>query len=343
MTTQSTYQLQRWLDWLEANPASAVIGALTDPPPDVLRDASMRRGPWARADVVEVAVDAASPSGNDHSLGYAFRQTDPAVRHAACRQALHESPADAALGLALASACMEIGRLDEAEETLGRAVSQAPDWEAAHFEVGKLWLRRDDTERAAAAFAEASRLMPSFAAAHANLGAALGELERPEEALISLERAASLDPFGHPIHNNVGASLRDLGRLHEAEASFRQVIALAPGFVFGHYNLGHVLFLQGRFAEARDAYEGGLTRDPSRTPRQRLRLALTLAALDDEGPATTHARAALTDAPSEKRAELLDEMAEVLEALAALHGERRPGIRALEQVAGDYRSSIPRN
>jgi tetratricopeptide (TPR) repeat protein len=238
---------------------------------------------------------------------------------------------------------METGRLDEAEDVLGRAVSQVPDWEAAHFEVGKLWLRRDDTKRAAAAFAEASRLMPSFAAAHANLGAALGELERPEEALAALERAACLDPFGHPIHNNVGASLRDLGRLHDAETSFRRVIALAPGFVFGHYNLGHVLLLQGRFAEARDAYEGGLTRDPSRTPRQRLRLALTLAAMDDEAPATTHARAALNDTPAERRAELLDEMAVVLEALAALHGERRPGVRALEQVAGDYRSSIPRN
>jgi Flp pilus assembly protein TadD len=320
-----------------------VIGALTDPPPDVLRDASTRRGPWARIDVVEVAADAASSSGNDDALGDAFRQTDPAVRHSACRRAFDESPADAALGLALASACMEIGRLDEAEETLGRAVSQAPDWEAAHFEAGKLWLRRDDTERAAAAFAEASRLMPGFAAAHANLGAALGELERPAEALVALERAVRLDPFGHPIHNNIGASLRDLGSLPEAEASFRQVIALAPRFVFGHYNLGHVLFLQGRFDEARDAYEGGLTRDPSRTPRQRLRLALTLAALDDEAPAATHARAALSDAPAERLSELLDEMEEVLEALAALHGERRPAVRALEHVVGDYRSSIPRS
>jgi tetratricopeptide (TPR) repeat protein len=114
------------------------------------------------------------------------------------------------------------------------------------------------------------------------------------------------------------------------------VIALAPSFVFGHYNLGHVLFLQGRFADARRAYEAGLTRDPGQTPRQRLRLALTLAALDDEASARAHARAALDATPDDGRGELLDEMTEVLVALTALLGERRPALRMLEQVVADY-------
>ena len=187
--TQSTYQLQRWLDWLEANPASIVLGALTAPPPDVLRDAGARRGPWARVEIVEVALDlGASPDqGDQASLDDAFLQADPDRRYLACRRAATDAPADPAMCLALASACMETGRLDEGEETLERALALAPDWEAVHYELGKLWLRRDDTDRAAACFAEAARLMPSFAAAHANLGAALGELERPEEALVALD------------------------------------------------------------------------------------------------------------------------------------------------------------
>jgi|SRR5688572_12045166 tetratricopeptide (TPR) repeat protein len=340
--TQSTYQLQRWIDWLDANPSAVAVGVLSNPSRDLMRDAGARRGPWARLDVVEVAL-ASTPDPAGDPLHDAFRQTDPETRYRACRSAAAESPSDPALALALGSACMETGRLDECDETLAAAAAGAGDWEAVHYEQGKAWLRRDNTARAAAAFAEAARLMPTFAAAHANLGAALGELERPQEALAALEHAARLDPFGHATHNNIGASLRDLGRLQEAESSFQRVIALAPSFVFGHYNLGHVLFLQGRFADARNAYEAGLTRDPAQTPWQRVRLALTLAGLDDEPSAQAHARAALDATPDEGRDDLLDEMVEVLEALTALHGERRQAIRALERVVADYRSAIPRS
>ena len=56
----------------------------------------------------------------------------------------------------MASACMEANKLDNAAELAAEAVASAPDWAAAHFELGKLWLRRDDMERAAAAFGAAS-------------------------------------------------------------------------------------------------------------------------------------------------------------------------------------------
>jgi tetratricopeptide (TPR) repeat protein len=336
VTTQSTYQLQRWLDWLDANASAITVGVIANPSPDLLREAGARRGPWARLHVVEVAR-ASTSSPARHALHEVFRRTDPEARYEASRRALAQAPADPAIALALGSACMETGRLDECEDALAAALVVASGWEAVHYERGKAWLRRDDTERAAAAFAEAARLMPSFAAAHANLGAALGELERPEDALAALEQAAALDPFGHAIHSNIGASLRDLGRLAEAEASFRRVLAIAPGFVFGHYNLGHVLFLQGRFAEARAAYEAGFTSDPSKTPRQRIRLALTLAAAGDGTAAATHARVALEDTPADGRAELLDEVEEVLHALTALQAERRPAVEGLKQLVADYR------
>ena len=341
--TQSTYQLQKWLDWLRANPDTVVVGDLKDAPPDVRHDARAQRGPWSRLHVVEVAEEPqpAGPAANE--LHEAFSQPDAELRYSTCVASAAAAPGDVALAVALASASMETGRLDEAEEALANAAAVESEWEAIHYEMGKLWLRRDDTERAALAFAEAARLMPSFAAAHANLGAALGELERPEDALRALEQAATLDPFGHTIHNNIGASLRDLGRLAEAEASFRRVLAIAPGFVFGRYNLGHVLFLQGRFADARDAYEAGLSHDPSKTPRQRIRLALALAATGDGPAATGHVRAALDDTPAEGRGELLDEVEEVLYALTALQSERRQAVEDVKRVVTDYRPATPRS
>ncbi len=203
------------------------------------------------------------------------------------------------------------------------------------FELGKAWLRADDTARAAGAFAEAARLMPSLAAAHANLGAALGELERPGEALMALDAAVALDPEGYPAHNSRGACLRDLGRLPEAEASFRRVIALRPAFPFGYYNLGQVLFLQGLFADARRAYEDGLRTDPARTPWQLARLALACAAVDDGASAASHAQEALDAVQPEHRAELAAEMREVLDALAAAQGASSAAIQSVAALVTD--------
>lgn len=320
--TQPAYQLQRWLDWLDAHPRVAAIADLSTAASDVAREIRARRGPWARIDTVEVrpGQPRRDRATSHQDLVHAFREPDGPARLAACRRAVEAAGADAALLLAWASALMEAQRLEEALAALERALEAAPAWEAVHYELGKLWLRADDTDRAAAAFAEAARLMPTFAAAHSNLGAALGELDRPADGLAALERAARLDPYGHTVHNNLGATYRDLGRLEEAEASFRRVIQLAPGFVFGYYNLGHALFLQGRFGEARRAYEEGLETDPAQTPRQRARLALACAGTGDGPSACAHARAALEEAAAEQRRDIHAEMVETAEALRALQG-----------------------
>ena len=320
--TQATYQLQRWLDWLDEHPRVSAIADFSSAPSDVVREVRARRGPWARIDVVEVRP---GQLRHDHATSHqdlirAFREADGAVRLAVCRQAVEAAAKDPALLLAWASTLMETQRLDEALAALERAVEAAPGWEAVHYELGKLWLRADNTDRAAIAFGEAARLMPTFAAAQSNLGAALGELDRPADGLAALERAARLDPYGHTVHNNLGATYRDLGRLEEAAASFRRVIHLAPGFVFGHYNLGHALFLQGRFGEARGAYEDGLEMDPAHTPRQRARLALACAGAGDGPSACAHARAALDGAAAEQRQDIHAEMVETTEALRALQG-----------------------
>jgi tetratricopeptide (TPR) repeat protein len=334
--TQATYQLQRWLDWLAAHPAVSVIADLSCASPSLLQEARSRRGAWSRVELVDVAPGTGDAGAPLSPLLAAFRQSSPVQRHEVCVQAVKTlgRPEPAVL-MALASACLEVGRLDEAFASLDRARQAAPGWEAVHFELGKAWLRADDTARAAEAFAEAARLMPSFAAAHANMGAALGELERLEEALVALDAAVALDPEGHPAHNSRGACLRDLGRLADAETSFRRVIALRPGFPFGHYNLGQTFFLQGRFAEARQAYEEGLGQDQARTPRQLARLALACAALDDSAAAVPYAAEALATVQPERRPELASEVREVLAALTALHGEGNAAIQAVAALVTD--------
>src|SRR5262245_18211754 len=98
---------------------------------------------------------------------------------------------------------MEVHDLDAALRNLDEAVAAAPDWAAAHFELGKLWLRRDDMEQAAVRFQAAVDVLPGFGPAWANLGATLGELDRPAEALSAFERALENDPDSPQAVNNV--------------------------------------------------------------------------------------------------------------------------------------------
>ena len=340
--TQATYQLQRWLDWLEEHPGTIVLGDCASAGPALSREAFAQRGPWARiaVEAVPAATAAAAHADTDsldpfEPLRAAFDHgtADDRWRHS--RRLGFDYPSHPALHLAHASACMELLRLDEAETSLERATALAPDWEAVHYEQGKLWLRFDDTERAAASFAEAGRLMPSFSAAFSNLGAALGELDRHEEALEALKQALRFDPFGHAILNNIGAAARDLGRLDEAETAFRQAVAHAPQFVFAHYNLGHTFFLQGRFADARDAYEAGLAADPQPGPRQRCRAALAHAAAQDPARAAAYFDQALSESDAGSRVELVNESAAVLRALAQMSGADQAAMaRLLDLVEG---------
>lgn len=349
--TQSTYQLQRWLDWLDTTPEVALVAdasraSLERSSPE----AFAHRGPWSRITIVD-GPDAASqdgagvdslPGAGDamvpHPLHDAFTQADARRRLEACHAALAEVEDEPARYLAFASACMELQLLDAAHEALDEALALAPDWEAVHFERGKLLLRLDRTDAAATAFAEAARLMPTFAAAFLNLGGALGELGRRDEAREALERALALDPRSHTALNNLGAAYREDGRLEDAAAAFRRVVALAPTFVFGYYNLGQTLLLSGDARAARNAYEEGYGRDPRKSPRQASRLAVARAAAGDAPAAIELADMLARELPAETAVDLFAEAESTLHALSTRSDVDRAGIDRLLTVIRGYSS-----
>ena len=339
--TQSSYQLQRWLDHTDRPGGMTLIAAANAV---ALRHAApeafQRRGPWSQIELIELTdpSDEPEPFESSEPLARAFRTRDPEERLALCRRAVESAPDNPVVHLAVGSAYMEVQDLDASEQAIDRAVSIASDWEAAHYELGKLHLRRDDLERASRAFAEASRLMPSFSAAWSNLGATLGELDRRDEALDAFKQALRYDPNGYTILNNIGVVSRELGRLSDSEAAFRRVVALAPDFVFGHYNLGHTLFLQGRYQAALSAYVEGQRRDPEKNARQACRLAVVrLAAGDAHGSLRDLQRSTAALPPDQKR----DILAETQEILWALLTDQ-PALAGWKQVADLVKAELDR-
>jgi len=327
VTTQPMYLMQVWLDALDTRDDALIVATanrevLSTHAPEVLA----RRGPYANPRV-HVSLGASSGSVITGLLPLAMRATDPTERLRLCVAALDRQRVAPTL-LAAASACMEVNDLDAAARDLDEALAQAPNWAAAHFERGKLWLRLDDMESASASFQEAVSLMPAFASAWANLGATLGELDKPEDALDAFEHAMARDPANHQALNNVGVVRRELGKLAESETAFRRVIELTPELAFGYYNLGHTLFLQGRYHEALSAYVEGQKRDPERNPVQASRLALCRLASGDAAGALADLQRATQPLPREYRQQLLADTNTIAWALLT----HRPDLPGWKQI-----------
>ena len=333
--TQSTYLVQHWIDRLAPSDrivATADRDALERGAPEALQ----ARGPWACFEIIDVIssgvfntkeesfVSSVLDTRVDQLLAQAYTLADPAERVRLCREAITLDRKSAVAQIALASACRETQDASAAREALDRAAALAPDWEAVHYESGKLWLAHDDMPRARDGFERAAALMPSFSAAFSNLGATLGELGETGLALDAFERAQAHDPDSYTVLNNIGVISRELGRLDRSEAALRRVVELAPGFVFGHYNLGHTLFLAGRYADAQRAYEEGQRLDPEKNRRQGCRLAIMRLANGDIAGAERDLQHISDAAQAGERDDLLLEAYEIAHALKDL----QPGLAA---------------
>jgi tetratricopeptide (TPR) repeat protein len=333
VTTQPGYLAQAWLTALrgrdvlligQADPESLEsYGQGAFPPTTFLVEGSGYEIPSVRHDTRQCAVPGQLSDEAVELLVAAIRAVDPAERLAQCVRALEHGRVAPAL-VATASACMEVNDLAAAARDLDEALQQAPEWGAAHFERGKLWLRVDDLERASVSFRAAADRLPNFASAWANLGAALGEIGRTTEALEAFQEALRCEPSNQQALNNVGVANRDLGNLAESEAAFRRVIERVPHLAFGYYNLGHALFLQGRYQAALSAYVEGQRRDPERNAVQASRLALCRLAVGDGSGAIRELQRATNGLPHDYRQQLLADTNSVAWALLT-HRPELPG------------------
>ena len=275
-----------------------------------------------------------SPSPLTERLAAAYAARDAAERLSICREATESAPDSAVAWLGLASAYREHQDL-RARDALERAAALAPDWEAVHYERGKLWLAFDDTARARTSFQRAADLRPTFSAAFSNLGATLGELGDPDAALSAFRHALAHDPHSHTILSNIGVVARERGRLDESEAALRQATLAAPDFVFGHYNLGHTLFLAGRYVDAVAAYEEGVRRDPHQSPRQICRLAMARFAAGDVPGAERDLWPAVKRAAPDEREDLLLEAYEIVDAVGKAQTQQSAQRAFAERLAAE--------
>lgn len=171
------------------------------------------------------------------------------------------TPAESSLnerGIAAARA----GCLPEALGLFEQAVTETPESDAARNNLGNVFRRLGQWERAEAEIRTAVCLNPDEPDYHLNLAHLLHHRGRLAEAVVSARHAARLNPQRSDARRLLAELLCALHRLVEAAAAYRDLLSVAPSDAASHNELGNVLQRLGRLEEAEASYERAAEADP---------------------------------------------------------------------------------
>ena len=157
----------------------------------------------------------------------------------------------------------QAGQDRQALAAMMQAVALEPhraDWQS---DLGGLFNRIGDLERAAAHFETALQLDPDNAHAHYNLGCTLQAQHKLAQAEASYRRALELSPGNLDFLCNLGGCLQECGRTEAAMACYRAALDIDGGNVKVLDNLGIALQGQGKLADAEECFRRAIESDPS--------------------------------------------------------------------------------
>ncbi|MFT5088365.1 MAG: protein O-GlcNAc transferase [Planctomycetota bacterium] len=127
-----------------------------------------------------------------------------------------------------------------------------PEQQAAgHFNLGLVYLKRGELDRAQRQFQAALSVDSTYAEAQHNIGVIYALKGKHVEALAHFSSAVSIKPDYALAHKNLGNSYLVQGEYQRAEQSFRSALGLDVEMIEGLNGLGTALIQQGRIEEGR--------------------------------------------------------------------------------------------
>src|SRR6185436_3266519 len=130
-----------------------------------------------------------------------------------------------------------------------------------HFQ-GLIALQRGQFDEAVSLIQKAVALAPDYAAAHNNLGNVFFLLKRYDEALAAYQSAVQLSPEEPGFYFNIGRVCEATEGDVAAVAAFERVLALSPRHADAHRKLGLQLCRSGRIERAAEVYAAWLKLEP---------------------------------------------------------------------------------
>ena len=360
-------------------PLLARIGALTPPLRVMLADAFAAEGLSAAAleQLERAALDGYDEAGLFGRLGELYGAAGQ-WRHAraAYEQALAREAGDLRYRQELGVVCSRLGEMDQAAVALEAVVqAQQHRLSEAAYELGQVYLRQGQAERALSAYRqalagrpddpayqrsvasalrlsgqadEAEALLHALldehgddAAAYAELGRLYGGAGRLAEAIACYLKAAAIEPARPELYREVGRLRRALGDCSGARAALQRAAELDTGSAALSFELGEACELCGEQSGALAAYRHAVRLDPLNDAYQH-RLGALLRDRGDDEEAQLVLRAALGLRPDSAAAH-----ADIAELLWR-QGQHEPALEsyrralALDPHSADYERALGR-
>jgi len=130
------------------------------------------------------------------------------------------------------------GYLDQAEASFKQVIAAKPDNPEAHYNLGTLYLRRNDFAGARQYLERALKLRPQYPEAWNNLGMLDAQQGHPDQAVRNFQQSLLLRPDYAIALANLGNLYRREGNFAEAEKLLSRALELEPDNPEANYNLG---------------------------------------------------------------------------------------------------------
>lgn len=156
----------------------------------------------------------------------------------------------------------QMGRPDDAIDCYRQALELEPDNPQTHRDLAAVYHSQEQLEAAETCYRRAVALAPAWVDASRHLADLLVSAKRPDEAEPLYRQLAQTNPGDADVLNGLGTCLNAMERFDEAIDWLRQAVAVAPDEALYHYNLGVVLERARRTDLAVDAYRSAVERDP---------------------------------------------------------------------------------
>jgi tetratricopeptide (TPR) repeat protein len=179
----------------------------------------------------QAELDAISASVHDPELmqaaGALLDNDLPAVE-TIIRQRLHDKPTDVAAIRMMAELAGRIGRLQDAENLLRRALELAPGFAPARSNLATVLYKQNRPAEAIEAL-DALREIDGDHIGDQNLkAAALGRIGSYEEAILVYEQVLARLPDQPKVWMSYGHALKTVGRQQDGIAAYRRALGLSP-------------------------------------------------------------------------------------------------------------------
>ena len=134
-----------------------------------------------------------------------------------------------------------LGKFETAIDCFNNAITSAPDYSDAHYNLGKALMYYGDVDAAINSYQDAISFRSEFADAHCSLGTALYEKGDFLIAIAAMRRALEINPDNAEAYNSLGAMLHYTGDTEGAIESTSTAIKLKPDYAEGYCHLAHYL------------------------------------------------------------------------------------------------------